>query len=88
MGWNEHLDSDLIRYNKLRYFSSEEATRLATEINEVSSRYTTAFLTGEMDVEEKWDEFQLKMKEAGLDQYRELLSQYETENGIELDKAY
>lgn len=88
VGWNEHLDSDLIRHNKLRYFANDEATKLKAEINEVCTQYNTAFLTGEMDIEEKWDEFQQKMKDAGLDKYRDLLQQYAIENGIELDKAY
>ena len=66
------------------YFYNEDATAIWAEVTEVATRYTTAFVTGEMDIETQWQEFQDAMNAAGLQEYKALLKEYVDAQGIEL----
>lgn len=88
IAWNEALDdANLTRLAKLNFFYDEEASRIGAEMWEIISAYRTAWLTGEKDIDATWDECQQKLKDAGLDRYREILANYVQENNIQLDKA-
>lgn len=88
IAWNECLDNgEITRLNKLNFFYDEEANKIGAEMWEIISSYRTAWLTGEKDVDTTWEEFQQKLKDAGLETYREILGKYVQENGIQLDKA-
>ena len=88
IAWNEALDdANLTRLAKLNFFYDEEASRIGAEMWEIISAYRTAWLTGEKDIDATWNECQQKLKDAGLDRYREILANYVQENNIQLDKA-
>lgn len=75
------------RSDKLAYFSNDECAGYKAEIDEVVTRYVTAFITGEMDIDAHWDEFQEAMERAGLSIYKGYLKEYVEAQEIELDYA-
>lgn len=78
-------DQQYARSEKTGYFYNEDASAYMAEISEVVTRYTTAFVTGEMDIEENWAAFQDAMYAAGLAEYKALLKEYIDAQGIVLD---
>lgn len=87
--WNANLsDPDFVRANYTGYLSDEKATKILAELNEIRTTYRTAWLTGEMDIDATWDEFQGKLKDAGIDEYRTILAQYVADNNIAIDPAF
>lgn len=83
--WYAYLDDPAnCAPNLTGYFYNEDATAIWAEVTEVATRYTTAFVTGEMDIETQWQEFQDAMNAAGLQEYKALLKEYVDAQGIEL----
>lgn len=87
--WQEYLNNpDNVCYDKIGdYFYSERASVIWAELYEIQTRYLTAFLTGEMDIDAAWDEFQQALKDAGLEEYKAIIKAYADEKGIIFDEA-
>ncbi len=58
------------------YFTADDADTLTyrwASVLSVITKYNTAFIKGEMDVDAKWDEFQKQLKLAGLEDMLDIL---------------
>ncbi len=65
-----------VRADLLGYFSNERASVINSSLNAVKTKYLVPMVSGEMDVDAEWDNFQQAMKDAGIDEYREMVKAY------------
>ena len=60
------------------YYTAEQAeisTECWTAIKAVCTKYETAFIKGEMDIDAKWDAYQAELVDAGLEDLTEVLQE-------------
>lgn len=76
-----------VRYDLTNYMYNEEAVTINAELIEIRNNYLVSFITGEMDIDEKWDEYIQAMENAGLNRLGEIVSAYYADMGVELPEA-
>ena len=77
-------DPDNVCYDLSNYMYNEEAVNINAELNEIRNNYLVGFITGEMDIDEKWDEYVAAMNDAGLPRLGEIVADYYTQMGVEM----
>lgn len=85
--YNWVADPANVRYDMTTYMYDEEAVTINAELSEIRNNYLVSFITGEMDIDEKWDEYTQAMNDAGLPRLGEIVAEYCADMGVELPVA-
>ncbi len=84
---NYSTNPDNVRADTLGYFSNERADVISASINELRTQYLVPMITGEMDVDAEWGNFQKALKDAGIDELRGIVKEYYESKGTTPDSA-
>lgn len=85
--YNWVSNADNVRYDLSNYMYNEEAVNINAELAEIRNNYLVGFITGEIEIDEKWDEYVASMNDAGLSRLGEIVSDYYTQMGVEMPTA-
>ncbi len=86
--WLEYTSNpENVRADLTGYFTNERATIIQSTLNELRVRYLVPFVTGEMDIDSEWENFQQELKNAGIDELRQLTADYFAGQGASPDPA-
>lgn len=74
---------DNVRVNYTTYMYHPDATVIQAELTEIRNRYLIPFITGDMDLDAKWDEYVKAIENAGLPRLTEIVIEYYDKIGAE-----